>query len=175
MSQYCYEITGGKIDISNVDSFIESIHQYAKQNNIHVQILNANNIYEKIHLESAIIHALRAYDEKRMSTKSVEMELLLYASGEKQLKYAIPKMGIDSGKINIALIFFTLDQTTNSVNDIVNEFLKHFKIVKDDSVLKGSKEVLLSFGITEDELKTVHENDYQNIILEHIAMVDIIK
>jgi tRNA threonylcarbamoyladenosine modification (KEOPS) complex Cgi121 subunit len=99
------------------------------------------------------------------------MEILLYASGERQLKKAIPKMGVKIGDARIVFVLIT----KNEGRKIVSKFVKKFNFVRNDKVLKGSLDTLKKFGIKKSELTTVKEGKYCDLILEKIAMVDIIK
>ena len=169
-----YDIIAGKISIDNVDSFILNIHQFGKKNQIFIQTFNADMIYGKKHLESSILHAIRAFRNDLMSTKSLDMEILLYASGERQLKHAIPKMGIKKGDIDLAITFVSMD-TCLDLKKVINDFCSQFNIIRDDARLEGSKETLERFGISKNEYESLSANQYVNLILEKVAMVDIIK
>ena len=91
------KIIGAKGDIQDVDNFLKKVESFAQNHNIIIQAINADLIYGKNHLISAVEHAVRAMDRKTNTTNSLEMEILLYASGERQLKIAIPKMGVKIG------------------------------------------------------------------------------
>ena len=99
------------------------------------------------------------------------MEILLYASGERQLKLAIPKMGIKKGKSNVAIVI--IDKKTKKYN--VEDLLEMLSLEKDEKVLEGDINTLKKFGLKEEEIKTVSKSNYGNLILEKVAMVDIIK
>ena len=53
--------------------------------------------------------------------------------------------------------------------------MKSLKLKVDDKVLEGNKETLIKFGIEENEIETVTKEKYSYIILEKVAMVDILK
>ena len=113
-------------------------------------------------------------DRKTNTTNTLEMETLLYSSGERQLKLAIPKMGVKKGSALVALIFIV--EPPNNIPDmLVLKSLEELSLKRDDSVLEGDENTLKKFGISENELKTVTKAKYGNIILEKVAMVDIIK
>ena len=99
------KIVGAKGNIQDIDGFLKKISQFAKNNNILIQAFDAEIIYGKNHLISAFKHAKRAMDRKTNTTNTLEMETLLYTSGERQLKIAIPKMGVKKGSASVALIF----------------------------------------------------------------------
>ena len=54
------KIVGAKGQIKNVDLLIEQVISFAQEKNIAIQALNADMIYGKNHLVSAIDHAKRA-------------------------------------------------------------------------------------------------------------------
>jgi tRNA threonylcarbamoyladenosine modification (KEOPS) complex Cgi121 subunit len=101
------------------------------------------------------------------------MEILLYASGERQLKLAIPKVGVKNGKSNIAFVFV---KDTEALDDSsVQKLLKKLSLDRDDTVLDGEVDTLRRFGLDERQIKTVTKAKYGDLILEKVAMVDIIK
>lgn len=165
------KIIGAKGVISDVDSFLKQIGSFAQKYNIVIQAFNSDVIYGINHLNSAFEHAIRATDRKTNTTKSLEMEILLYASGERQLKNAIPKMGVRKGKANIAILF-----ANGKISDkMINEMLNQLALIRDDKVLDGDENTLKNFGITKNEIETVTKDKYGHLILEKVAKVDIIK
>lgn len=167
------KIIGVKGNIKDVDKFLKQMSSFAKDNKVVIQAFDANVIYEKKHLISAVEHAVRAIDRKTNTTNSLEMEILLYASGERQLKLAIPKMGVKKGEVNIALVFF--NKTRGFSDILIEEFLEQFSLKRDDKVLDGNIDTLKKFGLNENEIKTVTKAKYGDLILEKVAMVDVIK
>jgi len=165
------KIVGAKGQIKNVDLFIDKVVSFAQEKNIAIQALNADMIYGKNHLISAVEHAKRAISQKKNTTNSLSMEILLYASGERQIKLAIPKMGVKQGKSNVAFVFADGKISDNLVNDL----LKKVSLNYDDKVLEGDIDTLKKFGINKKAIATVSEDRYGDLILEKVAMVDIIK
>lgn len=172
-----YKIFGAKGNIQNVEEFLNNIREYAEKNKINLQVFNADLIYGEKHLISAFEHAKRAIKQKTNTTNSLEMEIMLYAAGERQLKNAIPKMGVKKGKSNLAFIFVNNFEKTQEekLSQIVNKFIKQFHLIRDDKVLEGDIDTLKKFGLTKTEIDTVTKDKYQDLILERVAMVDIIK
>ncbi len=168
------KIIGAKGKIQDIDGFLKKISKFVEKNDILIQIFDAELIFGKNHLISAYEHAKRAMDRKTNTTNSLEMETLLYSSGERQLKLAIPKMGVKKGSVSIALIFIGKSQRKN-LDRLLSKFLEELSLKRDDSVLEGDENTLKKFGITENEMKTVTKAKYGNLILEKVAMVDVIK
>ena len=101
------KIVGLKGNIKDIDDFLKRVENFASKNSVIIQVLNADMIYGKNHIISAVNHAKRAMERKTNTTNSLEKEILLYASGERQLKLAIPKMGINEGHGNVALLIMS--------------------------------------------------------------------
>ena len=162
-------VIGAVGDIKDLDKFLEQISDFALKNKNIIQVFNAELIYGKDHLISAVEHAKRAMQRKTNTTNSLEMEMLLYASGERQLKLAIPKMGVKEGKSKIAFVLL-------AENDISEkQLMETLSLKRDDKVLEGNPDTLKKFGINKHEIDTVNKDKYGNLILEKVAMVDIIK
>jgi KEOPS complex subunit Cgi121 len=168
------KIIGAKGNIQDVDGFLKKVTQFVEENNVLIQVFDAELIYGKNHLISAYEHAKRAMDRKTNTTNSIEMETLLYTSGERQLKLAIPKMGVKKGNVSVASIFIVESQKKVK-GKLVLDFLEELSLTRDDNVIEGDENTLKNFGISENELKTVSKAKYGDLILEKVALVDIIK
>ena len=170
------EVIGAKGSIQDMDLFFKQILNLSKEYKIVIQVIDADIVYGKNHLISASQHAVRAFGQKKNSTNSLAMEILLYASGERQIQKAIQKVGIKKGNVNIALVFVDEVQENGKVSDIiVGKILEALNLTRDDKVLEGDIDTLRKFGITQQELMTVPKNKHRNLILEKVAMVDVIK
>lgn len=170
------EVIGAKGSIQDMDLFFKQILNLSKKYKIVIQVIDADIVYGKNHLISASQHAVRAFGQKKNSTNSLAMEILLYASGERQIQRAIQKVGIKKGNVNIALVFVDEVQENGKVSDtIVGKILEVLNLTRDDKVLEGDIDTLRKFGITQQELMTVPKNKHRNLILEKVAMVDVIK
>lgn len=165
-------VVGSRGTIKDIDGFLQKMNSFSQDNNVVIQAFNADLIYGKNHLISAVEHAMRAMERKTNTTNSLAMEILLYAAGERQLKLAIPKMGVKKGVANIA--FVVVDDKKRDEKSI-DELLKELSLKRDDNVLEGNEDTLKSFGLNDQTIKTVTKDKYGDLILEKVAMVDIIK
>lgn len=171
------QVVGARGAIKNIDSFLTRVRGFSQTFHCVIQVFDATLIYGGEHLVSAVTHALRAMKRKTNTTNSLEMEIMLYASGERQLKLAIPKMGVKQGKGSIAVVFVhETDKTSGGVSGhVIDAMLHSLSFVRDDSVLMGNMDTLRNFGITDKEFRTVTKAKYGHLVLEKIALVDIIK
>lgn len=175
MKKINYRIFGGSIVIDEIETFINKINNFTIEKEIHIQVFDAGMICGKNHLESAIFHTIRAFDQKRMAVQTLEMELMLYASGERQLTKAIPKIGVKKGKTMIAVALFSKHHSEKILDSIIDEIEKRFHIKKNDSILNISTEKMKRWEISDSILKNLSIDEYEDMILEKVAYVDIIK
>ena len=171
------KIVGARGNIKDVDKFLKQVRSFAHDHKIIIQAFNADLIYGEKHIISAVEHAVRAMNQKTNTTNSLEMEILLYASGERQLKLAIPKMGVKKGKSNIVFVLISdiKDPKSRISDKTIDELLELLSLDRDDEVIEGDENTLKKFGISENQMKTVTKAKYGDLILEKVAMVDIIK
>jgi len=171
-------VFGAHGTINNIDLFLQQLLLFSKKENLVIQAFDATAIYGKDHLISATTHALRAFEQGRNSTNSLALEILLYAAGERQIQKALKKIGVKKGKQQIAFIFMNeMTQKKNKRIDeaVIKKFLGMFHLTSDDKVLKGDRNTLKRFGVTDQELSTIPESKYGDLILEKVALVDVIK
>jgi len=174
---YSIGATGTNI---NIEELLKYLQQYCQQYKVSIQAMNADLIFGKHHLQSAAEHAIRAFQQGTNTANSLAMETLLYAAGERQIKIAIEKMGMKATTTNIAFIIIegeiTLPEASGHFSkDDIPILLKQNHLQQDDSILQGDENTLTLFGITEREKKTVSKAKYEQLILEKVALVDIIK
>jgi KEOPS complex subunit Cgi121 len=164
--------------IKDIESFVQQLNEFSFQEQLVIQAFDAKGIYGKDHVVSAVNHAKRAFQQGMNATNTLALEILLYAAGERQIQKAIKKMGIKKGKQGIV---FLLTDSANHIKNpnvddaVIRRLLKTFHLTLDENVIKGDRGTLKRFGITDEELSTIPEEKYGDLILEKVAMVDIIK
>jgi len=171
-------VLGTRGTIKNIDTFVQQLLAFSKQEHLVIQAFDARLIYGKDHLISATTHAKRAFQQGTNATNSLALEILLYAAGERQIQKAIKKIGIKKGKQPIVFIITdSVNQKSNTTikKSVVQRLLKTFQLTIDETLIKGDKYTLKRFGITDVELSTIREEKYGDLILEKVALVDVIK
>ena len=129
--------------------------------------LDADVVCGKAHLETAVMHAKRAMEQGTNASATVSMETMLFASGERQISKAKEKMGVKDGMRHFALVLFDCDDPA--------DILRRLRLIKDDLVLVPSREKIIAFGIEGKELGSVPERQGQDLVLERVAFVEILK
>jgi KEOPS complex subunit Cgi121 len=171
-------VFGTRGTIKNVEKFVQKLTDFSKQENLIIQVFDATVVYGKDHLLSATIHAKRAFEQQTNATNSLALEILLYAAGERQIQKAIKKMGVKKGLHEFVFVLTDESDTDNQKNvdeAVIQRLLQTFQQTRDETVIRGTKETLKRYGITDKELSTVPEDKYGDLILEKIALVDVIK
>ena len=175
MIDYNMKIVGCTGRIDQVADIISKVNLYGEKQGIEIQLFDAHMIFGKPHLISAFEHAKRSIQRGENVTHSLGMEILLYASGERQIKKAIKKMGIKKGGNLLVILFLHPSELNKKIDTIVNEFLKDFNLEKNDSVILPDKTMLSEYGISKQAISSVSKNQVFQLVLEKIALVDVIK
>ena len=160
-------MTGARGEISSVEDVLEKSNQFCESKDCEVQLLDAKMVFGEAHLKSAFEHAKRAFLEERNSAKSMATEVLLYASGERQISGAIEKMGIKEGLKEFCILLVG--------DDDPDDLIRHLGLKRDDTLLEGDVKNLKSYGISKKEIGSVPEDRVFDLVLERVAMVDLLK
>jgi tRNA threonylcarbamoyladenosine modification (KEOPS) complex Cgi121 subunit len=150
-----------------VDDALDRVSKFCKKRDCQAQLLDAGLVFGKAHILSASEHAQRAFDEDRNSSRTLATEILLYASGERQISESIEKMGIKDGTTEFCIMLLG--------DADIDGLIQHLGLEGDDSVLEGDRENLSAFGITPAEMDTVPIEHVFDLVLERVAMVDLLK
>ncbi len=167
-------VTSGKLQLKKI---IKQVQDFSNKNDIVIQLFNADFIFGKDHLYTAYKHAKRAFDQDKAIAKTLDMEILLYVAGEYQIKNALAKVGISENTTNLAFILVGSGEIQEEkIDNLLNALSSNdLKLERDDDVLTGDKDVLTAFGISEIELEAIPEERWLELVLEKVALLDILK
>ena len=174
-------IVAGDVSISNVADFLSGLKAIAHKYAVTIQAMNAELIAGEEHIKSAVKKAIRAMKSKRGITSDLGLEILLYASGRRQIERAL-EMGVTEGKKNVAIII--VDEKGEKDLEVVAEEVKSKTGIEEVSLQELESELSNSnkkerikefFSITEDEIKAVGEEKLKMLVLERVALLDVLK
>ncbi|MHC1680330.1 MAG: KEOPS complex subunit Cgi121 [Methanomassiliicoccales archaeon] len=134
-----------------------------------IVLMDADMVCGIDHLDSAVLHARRAFERGTNASNTLGMEVILYASGEKQISKAKKKMGLHQETEKVAVIVLGPEEAE------VDRVLQDLELKRDDSLLECSMEKAVAFGIERTELDTVGEGMLADLVLEKVAFVEILK
>ena len=172
------EITGFRnVKIEDAEEFLRAICKEKQQNTV-VQFFNAELVATWEHLYFAVLNALTAFRNKSNISRNVAMEIILYASAQRQIRKAIALVGVKRDSANIAIV--TIGENPDSVKTTLHTVSKRIGAKPDETVLELSKgkvrSIRRAFDISEKELKTVmKKGDAQqalvNLVVERAALL----
>jgi len=160
-------ICGGRITPGRSRGIVAEAKRLGDRLGIEILLMDARMVFGRVHVESAVEHAARAFKRGTNVASSMMMEVLLYASGERQLSSAIEKMGVRDGTRQVAIV----------VSDRMKQktILRELGISADDSVLGARAGRLTAFGVTPKATSGVPKEKAADLALERVALVDIKK
>lgn len=132
-----------------------------------VTLVRADRVYGRDHLLHAASLAKRAVEQGRARSADVATETMLYAAGERQIHKAIARMGLAEGMRHVAAVSIEPGR--------LDELAMQERWIRDDAVMDGGEAVLDAFGITEKERAMVPRERWQDLVLERVALVDVLK
>ncbi len=174
-----YFATAGfrNVKIKDINNFFDIVRR--KAGDAHVQFFDAKLIAGWEHLYFATLNALNTFKNKTNISKNIAVEMLLYASAQRQIEKAVKLLGIKPESSQVAvLIVAETNQRTASALDVVSKLIMG---KRDDSIIeltngkvKGIKEL---FGISDLELRAKLEKEgfekeaLINLVIEHMALL----
>ncbi len=176
------KIIAGKVRISNVDDFLSSLKTIAHEYAVTIQAMDAELIAGEEHIISAVKKAIRATERKRNITSDLGLEILLYAAGRRQIERALAMgVSVSEGEKRVAIVI--VDAREEKDLEMVAEEVKREIGLQEEPIselaleYKGDKKECIKkfFDITEAELKAVGEPKLKMLVLERVAMLDVLK
>lgn len=142
----------------SLEGVFAKVEEYGGEKDLFIQLFDPRRVIGKEHLFWAYDKARYCFDEEENRADSLEMETLLWASGEGQIKDALDKIGLHEDSPETAVM----------IEEEPDGLLNFMDWEKEDSLLEPSLEKLKEFGVTEEEIDTVEE-PYE-LVFERMAL-----
>ena len=156
MTEQLLTIHEAKATVENTAAVLAQINKIAEKTGSTIVLFDAGKVAGPDHIRSAVRHAERSFASGKPVARTLAMEILLYASGQRQCSLA-PKFGLHTGE---NLLFVV-------INGIVS-FTMH-------GVTASRATLMEEFGITEDEIAVVGEDRMNELVIERVALMDAYK
>lgn len=163
----------------DVNSLLTIIRERTRD--VEVQFFDAKLIAGWEHLYFALLNALKAFENKLNISNSLAVEILLYASAQRQIKKAVELLGMKPSSSNVAVT--VLAETELKANKTLETISNMISGKCDDSVLELTNEkfddIKDLFGISEPELnarlesKGLERKALTDLVIEHVALLAI--
>jgi KEOPS complex subunit Cgi121 len=172
------QITGFKnVEVKNAKELLRDVRN-GKGTTVQVQFFNASIVATWEHLYFALLNALTAFRTKRNVSRSLAVEIVLYASAQRQIRKAIELIGVKAGCNDVAVV--VVGETLGDVEASVSEASTLLNREPDERVLELSTAKALAireaFAITEEELTVVVKEGDANqalvdVVIERMALL----
>lgn len=139
------------------EEILERVESYRKEEGVFLQLFDQSKVIGKEHLLWAYQKAEESFKHGSNRADDLEIETLLWASAEWQIKDALKKMGVVDGAEKVAIM----------IEEDPECFLDFMRWTQDDSVLEPSMKKLKTFDIGEDEISSV-DSPY-DLVFEKMA------
>ncbi len=152
------EVIGARLSAGESSSgdIFKRVEEYRRNSGDFVQLFNHEVVVGREHLLWAHEKARYSMENGNNRGDTLEMETLLWAAGERQIKNAIGKMGLQDNAVNVVVM----------VDDPVS-FLRFMGWERDDTILEPSVDKLLALGVTMEEIETTHRP--YDLVFEYMA------
>ena len=159
-------LIAGTCEITDVTEFLRTLNGIASGYGITVQAIDADKTAGREHILAAAEKAIRAVQRHESISDDLGMEILLYASGNRQIKKAL-SMGVREGRNNIILA-----AVGDEVSDAAISELEGLVEVADVAGYTHEKRdaIVSFFGITENEIAAVGGEKIPELVLERVAL-----
>lgn len=148
-----YEILAGKATIESVEAFLHDIDAIARSNNATIQAVDASKVADMQHVEDAVRHALRSFEDGRNIATNPGVEILLHLSACRQIKKAL-NLGVQKGEMDVLFVVVGTRKAIERSAQQLNQLM-----VVDPRVIdyrEAKRETLMqTFNITEEEVRAV--------------------
>ncbi|MEA1907157.1 MAG: KEOPS complex subunit Cgi121 [Euryarchaeota archaeon] len=167
-------LSAGTCEIPDTGVFLSTIGGIASRYGITVQAIDADLIAGREHVIAAVKKAIRSMGRSENISGDRGLEILLHASGNRQIKKAL-LMGVRNGSNNVILV-----AVGGNIPAAVVDELENLVDSSDaaDMILYGPGKrdsIVAFFGITEREIAAVGEAKIPKLVLERVALVDVLK
>ncbi|HUV83860.1 MAG TPA: KEOPS complex subunit Cgi121 [archaeon] len=166
-------IISGPVQIRDNNIFIKQLSDISSRYNITVQSLNADLLSGVMHIQFAVEKAIRSFGSGKNTANNLGMEIMLYASGSRQIEKAL-ELGVKNGENRVAIVLVGENVTDEALFDVRTLLNSEDASIVDYSDSK-KEDLLKIFNITAAELEAVGEDKIPELVLERVALVDVIK
>lgn len=157
--------------MEHVDMWMRELQRTAGSMDLSAQAMDAGAACGRVHLESALLHARRAFERGNNMARTLWVEWVLCAAGVRQVDVAFQRVGIRPGTDKFAILLLSEDGTI--ADGIGDAFLDKLGLERDDDVLECSEDALQRLGVGKAELAAVPTDRWTDLALERVALLDL--
>ena len=165
------------VRITDVNKLLQTLKD--ETDNACVQLLDASLVAGSELLRFAALNALNAFEGQVNISSSLAIEILLYASAQRQIKEAVRLIGVKKSTIKVAVVILAENlEQASAILKVVSRLLRG---KRDDAVIDLTGDKLASlrglFGISDVELEAkaerrgLEKQALIDLVVEHMALL----
>jgi tRNA threonylcarbamoyladenosine modification (KEOPS) complex Cgi121 subunit len=164
------------VKIKDVNHFLERAQREIEGT---VQFFDAKAIASQQHLYFAALNALKAFEKNLNISNSLSIEVLLYASAQRQIRKAVGMLGIKPHSSQVAVL--VIAETKRETDKALEAASKLISGERDDNVLELTEEkfegVKTLFGVSDLEVEAklrkegLKREALVDLVIEHVALL----
>lgn len=167
-----FQILAGSTHISKVPEFLARVSSVASANGTVIQAMDAGKMAGERHVRFAVQKAMRAFEGNYNSAKDMGIEIMRYASGKRQIEEAF-SMGVRQGDMDIVFVIIGGEEGVGRSAESLKGIIKEKDVMTYSSLKRDS--LISQFDITEKEIEAAGEELIPDLVIERIALVDVLK
>lgn len=143
-------------DPGSIQTLIKDIREFSSRRGVIIQFFDADSIYGREQVISALYHALRSGADGRSRTRDISVDITRYAAGDRQIHNALDSVGLRAGTYRaLCFVFYPhkarimmkgMEQDRPFENELLDLFRNHNLIpahdTPPDDPLHGKREDL---------------------------------
>ncbi|WP_455279962.1 KEOPS complex subunit Cgi121 [[Eubacterium] cellulosolvens] len=147
-----------------------------------IQLLDGNRVLGYDHILFAVLNALKSKKNKKMISEDLPMEILVYASAQRQINKSIQILGVRKNSHRIVLV--ALSKSEKKLYDLLELISKMQDLSFDNSLFnmwdgERMETIKTIFKISNSEFESLKREDYsdkkifEELIIEKMALLSI--
>ena len=151
------KIIGLKGKIDSVTDTLNQLNSIKKDSEI-IQLLNADAVAGKRHIEHGVNQAFLAFDRDENLANDLSVEICLRCSAQRQISKAFDLLGLKEGPMNLCAVLIDCDDYTSQLSSLFT--------LDDDVLTPDAGKLKEIYDISDDELEII---DVENVLIDRIS------
>ena len=165
-------ILSGLVQIENLREFLKILNNISSSNNVTIQALDAYKIAGERHVRFAVKKATNAMETHKNVANDLGVEIMRYAAGERQIEKAF-SIGIHEGENRTVFVIIGEQDAVLNASGAIKEIIDEKPLLAYSTSKRES--IISQFNITESEIGAVGEDKIPYLVIERVALVDVLK
>ncbi len=163
--------------VSDPGALLERLRKRDELKGVVFQLLDAGLVAGPEHLLISAMNAMRAFELGLNVSSDLGLEMLTFASAQRQISNAIKLMGLKPGELDVAAV--VIAGSEEAIGRALGALAEELRAARDDTVLDVDEQkagrVARAFGLSEDELSSCSRlggrpEVVKSLVLEQVAL-----